>query len=313
MRALFVAVALMGLFAVAAPARAELPADAAAAEALFARGRNAAAHGDLQQACDAFEASQRLDPAAGTLMNWAMCEARQNKLASAWQHFSEADALLNPGDDRLGFVRTQIRKLAPRLPRLTLRLSATMPTGARVLRGGVELGPNSFGIPMPVDPGDIELVVVCAGRPARKSRVTVHEREQVEVTLEPGPELQAAPASTVPAPRAAPRGTAQRDLGLSLLATGSLGVGLAVASGLVVAQRKDSAEQHCPANHCDASGLRAAQSGERWLLVNTVAWGVGAVALASGAALLFTAPDNRQSAALRVLPGGAAFVYAERY
>ncbi len=250
-------------------------------------------------------------------MNWAMCEARLNKLASAWQHFNQAEALLQPGDDRLGFVRAQLRKLGPRLPRLTLRLAATMPTSARVLRDGAQLGPDSFGIPTPVDPGEVELVVTCPGRAARKALISLHEREQVDVTLEPGPELPATPATlasatTVAAP-ATPHSTVQRDLGLSLLAAGSLGVGLALASGLVVAQRKDTAEQHCEANRCDASGLRAAQSGERWLLLNSVAWGVGAAALASGAALLFTAPGNRQSASLQLLPGSVAFSYAEHY
>jgi hypothetical protein len=323
MRALFVTVALMGLLAGTTPARAELPADAAAAEALFARGRNAAGRGDLQQACDAFEQSQRLDPAAGTLMNWAMCETRQNKLASAWQHFSQAERLLSLGDDRLGFVRAQIRKLVPRLPRLTVRLAPTMPTSARVLKSGDELDPKTFGIPTPTDPGDFELLVVCPGRATRKALVSVREREAIEVTLEPGPELQTAhttaPFAAAAAPHPAVHSTLQHDLGLSLLATGSLGVGLALASGVLVAQRKDTAEQHCEANRCDASGLRAAQSGERWLLVNTVAWSVGGAALASGAALLFTAPGNARaragqpSATLQLLPGSVTFSYAGRY
>lgn len=322
MRAHFVVVALTGLLAGTTPARAEHPADAAAAEALFAHGRGAAARGELRQACDAFQRSQRLDPAAGTLMNWAMCETRQNKLASAWQHFSQAQALLKPGDDRLGFVRAQIEKLLPRVPRLTLRLAPTMPSGARVLQGGAELDPKTFGIPTPTDPGDVELLVVCPDRSARRALISLHEGDAIEVTLEPGPELATAqrdaPALTAGAARSEPRSSLQRDLGLSLLATGSLGVGLALASGLVVAQRKDAAEQHCDANRCDTAGIRAAQSGERWLLVNTVAWSVGAAALAGGATLLFTAPGaqpraHQRSASLQVLPGGAAFSYAECY
>ena len=97
------------------------------------------------------------------------------------------------------------------------------------------------------------------------------------------------------------------------MAAGSLGAGLGVASGVLVAARKRTAEQHCPNNQCDALGLRVADSGERWLVVNTLSWSLGAAALVSGAVLLVVAPDRKRDASLQVLPGGAALVYAERY
>jgi hypothetical protein len=315
MRALFVTLSLCGLFTVTIPAVAQRSGDAAAAQALFERGRLAAQRGDWQQACNAFEDSQRLDPGAGTLMNWAMCEARQNKLASAWQHFNEAAALLRPTDDRTGFVRAQLRKLAARLPRLTLRLSADMPAGARVLRDAAEVGRSSIGLPTPVDPGTVELRVICAGRKPRRWRVEVHEAEQLEVTLEPGAELRAtadwaAGGGDHEPPRS---GNLRRDLGLSLVVVGSLSAGLGLASGLVVAQRQRTAAAHCPGKLCDASGFRAVESGERWLVVNTVAWSLGAAALVSGALLMYVAPDRKRDAAVHMLPGGGAFVYEERY
>ena len=186
MRASLVTLSLMGCLALANSARAQRPADAAAAQVLFERGRQSAQRGDWAAACAAFAESQRLDPGAGTLMNWATCEARQNQLASAWQHFNEAAALLKPGDDRAAFVNAQIRTLAPRLPRLTIRLAASVPPDARVLRAGAELGAASLGVPTPVDPGETELLVVCPGRQTRRSLVNVHEAEQVDVTLEAG-------------------------------------------------------------------------------------------------------------------------------
>jgi len=159
MRTLLFTLPVLGTLVFTAPAKAEHPADAAAAQALFERGRSAAQQSDWQAACDAFAESERLDPGAGTLMNWATCEAHQNKVASAWGHFNDAGALLAAGDDRMPFVRAQLRGLARRLPRLTVRLSRSTPKAARVLRDGTELGAASLGLPLPVDPGAVELNV----------------------------------------------------------------------------------------------------------------------------------------------------------
>lgn len=301
----------MAVLAFADPAAAARSADAAAAQALFDHGRAAAQRGDWQTACDSFAESQRLDPGVGTLLNWANCEAHQGKVASAWQHFNEADSLLDPADDRHAYVRREIRKLAPKLPRLTLRLAASAPPQTRVLRAGTELGAASLGVPIPVDPGRVELSVLCEGRKARQIVLSMSEAEQRELVLEAGEELP--PPVAALAPLAPQRDTLQRDLGLSLIALGSLSAGLGLASGVVVAKRNATAEQHCPNDRCDSVGLAAASNGERWLTVNTLAWSLGAAALVTGTTLLVVAPSPKRDAALHVVPGGAALVFQERY
>lgn len=305
--------ALCGALALPSTALAAKPADAAAAQAQFERGRRAAAEGDWPLACASFAESQRLDPGAGTLMNWATCEARQGKLASAWQHFHEAAALLQPGDDRTSFVQQQIHELSRRLPRLTLHLSPRAPRAARVLRNGTELGQASLGVPLPVDPGRIELFVTCQGRQPRRSLVTIAEGEALDVTLEVGARSEAASATPATRPQNLAPATLQRDLGMSLVALGSLGVGLGLASGVVVSSRKRTTDEHCPAERCDEVGLRAAQSGERWLVVNTVSWSVGAVALVTGSALWLTSPSKQHQARVTALPGGATLSFAEHF
>jgi hypothetical protein len=314
MRWRLVTLAVPATLAFTTAAWAEPPVDAAAAQALFERGRSAADKGDWPTACNAFAESQRLDPGAGTLMNWAVCEVRQNKLASAWQHLNEAAALLKPGDDRAPFVRAQLRKLSPRLPRLTLRLKSDAPATTRIERSGTELSPPSIGIPLPIDPGELELVVTCPGRKPRRALVSVHEGEQLDLTLEPGDELDST-LTTRSGSTGATQSPSnwQRGLGISLVAAGSLGVGLALASGVMVQQRQRTTDQHCPHNRCDAVGFRAAESGERWLTVNTLAWSLGGAALLGGATLWLVAPSEKRDASIQPWPGGAAFVYAEHY
>ena len=84
--ALSCALLLSGLQSVASAAE---PHDAAAADVLFRRAKDALAAGNVDGACASFAESQRLDPAAGTLLNLADCEEKQGKLATAWQHFVE--------------------------------------------------------------------------------------------------------------------------------------------------------------------------------------------------------------------------------
>jgi hypothetical protein len=300
MRVLVVAMSLLGLLTVASPVPAEPHADAAAAQKLFESGRSAARRRDWQRACDDFAASQKLDPGAGTLLNWAMCEQALQKLASAWLHLHQAAQLLEPDDDRFPFIRARLQKLSPRVPRLTLRLSPDAPAGAQVWRANNEVGAASLGAPLPVDPGTVELSVTCAGRETRRVSLVIHEGEKLEVTLEPGAPLRAGGTS----PNAPQSEGAARS---------PVGIGLGLASGLVVAERQRTAEAHCPANRCDASGFRAVESGERWLAVNTVSWSVGAAAVVSGAVLLVLSHDEQRDAAIQALPGGAAFVYGGRY
>ena len=70
------------------------------AEALFRQGRDAMQRQDYETACARFAESNRLDVAAGTLMNLATCEEKLGRVATAWQHWREAIDLLPAGDDR---------------------------------------------------------------------------------------------------------------------------------------------------------------------------------------------------------------------
>ena len=73
----------------------------AAADALFDSARTAMARRDFDRACEQFRASDKLDPAAGTELNWADCEEKRGHLASAWELFRMVEEKLNPSDERV--------------------------------------------------------------------------------------------------------------------------------------------------------------------------------------------------------------------
>ena len=78
-----------------------------------------------------------------------------------------------------------------------------MPAGARITRGGIALGEPSVGVPIAVDPGRVELLVICPGHHTRRSLVELHEGERLEITLEPGPALSSSATEMSESPRGA--------------------------------------------------------------------------------------------------------------
>ena len=109
--ALAAALALVGTPSLAQPR------DAAAADTLFRQGREAMKAGDYATACPKFEESQRLDPAAGTVLNLAQCEDQQGKFASAQQHYREAMETLPQGDPRVEVAEAGMASVEKKVPK----------------------------------------------------------------------------------------------------------------------------------------------------------------------------------------------------
>lgn len=297
--------------------------DPAAAEALFEAGRQAAVRGDWATACPKFAESERLDPAAGTLLNLADCEEHLGHLAAAWDAWHEALASLLPGDDRAGQARKRAAALDARIPRLTVRLAADAPAGAVVHRDGVELGAASLGVPLPVDPGSHVVRVDASGREPASTTVTLVEGESraVEVSagapVAPAPAPQAAtPVPPPPSPRpiepAASAGgnPTLRTTGFVLGIAGLAALAAGATTGALAFAQKSTVQSHCPEPRgCDQTGLDAAQSGHTYAMVSDVTFVAGGVLLAAGAALVLLNPSpSAPTTGLLVAPvaGGAS-------
>jgi hypothetical protein len=288
--------------------------DAVAAEALFNEARKAMDSGDFPTACDRFRESQRLEPAVGTLMNLAVCEEKIGKLASAWQHWREALDTLPPQDDRRTFAEQRLAALRPRLPYVVLVAPAGAPRELQVSRNGVKLSRASFGIELPVDPGEHEFVVSAPGREDKRLTVQFGEAERRELTLELGPpKPESAPSANATEARKRSAGSnPKRTLGFVIGGVGVVGVGGAIASGLMLNSKRATVEDECDADkRCTSDGLDAAEAGKRLLVINTAAWGVGVVGLGVGTALVLTRSNRperaRSQTALTLEPtlGGA--------
>jgi hypothetical protein len=266
--------------------------DPAAAEVLFRRAREAMEARRYAEALPRFVESQRLDPAAGTLMNIATCEEKIGRLASAWQHWKEAIDALPSNDDRVPFARSRVQALEQKLPRLSVSLAAGREQGARVFRDDVELGSASQGMPLPVDAGPHTITVQMAGHRAEQVVVHLSEGQQKQIEVHPGA------VSTTPAEGEAAQGAPWRlTVGWTLTGIGVAGLGVAAVSGVMLMNDKRTIEANCPDKACvNQEGLDAVDSARTLSAVNTAAWIAGGVGLGAGLYLLLTAGRSSGSA-----------------
>jgi hypothetical protein len=323
MRFLLVFCALaLALLCGARPAAAQAR-DAAAAEVLFTEGRTAFDAGEYVTACQKFEESQRLDPAAGTLINLAACYEKLGKLASAWETWREALRYLHRQDDRYPSVDKRAQALESRLPRLELKLAAGTPPGASVTRDGIPLGAASLGVSLPVDPGKHVVVASAPQREPRQYVINIREGESKGLAVEPGNVVaasSAAPsAATAPAPGkdAQPGLSARRTLGFAVGGIGVIGLATGAVTGLIAVNRKDTVRDRCQESGgrllCDQEGLDAAESGSTFATISTVSFAVGAAATAAGVWLIVTSDDSSTQVGARPLSGGGELRIVSRF
>ncbi len=137
-----------------------------AAQALFDQARQLMKAGRHAEACPKLAESNRLDPGIGTQFHLADCYEQSGKVASAWAAFLEVASLAHSSGqaDRERVAQKRAAKLEPRLPRLEISVSdAHRVAGLEIRRDGVLMGPAQWGTPLPIDPGEHELVARGAG------------------------------------------------------------------------------------------------------------------------------------------------------
>jgi hypothetical protein len=324
--------------AVAQPA----PAVERTAEDNYNRGRDLMKASRYQDAAAAFEVSQKLDPAWGTLYNLAQCYEHIGKLASAqaiYRDLARPDSFPRGPSvplerDRAGRKDAGQRAdaLDKRVPKLRLTLAAPPPGVAVTLDGSDAT--RLIGSERPVDLGAHKIHASAPGHGDFETTATIaDEAKTVSVAIElaasppprvvdagdkpavvddrglaPGgsaaqPAVQTPPSELVAAPRS-PRKT----YGVVVAAGG----GVLVATGLVFGQlasgKWKDAQDACENRICaDAAALNAGavSEGRSRATASTVLVIGGAVAVAAGAVLYLTAPRARAMSAWLTPRAGA--------
>lgn len=189
--------------ALAQPASAESAVLFKEAQALMVQGRYA-------EACDAFDASQRLDPTPNTALNQANCREKNNQLATAWGEFIVVERSTRTAADEDGkrthrVASEHAAKLEARLSTLTVRVPDDVRVGGlEILRGSEPVDSALWGKAIPIDGGTYKIVARAPGNAEWTTTITIgNERDAQSLDI---PRLTAAALHTdAPAPPVEPR------------------------------------------------------------------------------------------------------------
>jgi hypothetical protein len=312
---------------IAGSARADGPADAAAAQTLFDDAKALMKNGDYAAACPKLDESERLQPAGGTLMFLGLCRESEGKTATAWAKLNEAlsAARRDSRPDREKVAREHIAALAPRLTRMTIELSdeAKATAGLEVRLDGEVMAPALMGTAIPVDPGDHAVHVTAPGMKAwdtsakaagegATAKVTVPALEKDATAVAPPPTpVVAPPPGPAPSPPPAPAdagsspGGTQRTIALVVGGAGVVALGIGTYFGIAALSKKNDENAQCPGGStgpCNPTGVSLSQTAVSDGNVASVLLGVGAVAVVGAGVLWLTAPKGTPTAAWRVSP-----------
>ena len=271
-----------------------------AAEVLFEEGRRLMELERYAEACAKFRESQRLDAAAGTLMNLGRCYAKQGRTASAWTAYRQAAALARAGgqDNRERVARREIEALEREFARVRITASPEVRAlGPRATLDGVELGRELWDVAMPVDPGEHQVVVEAPGFQAWRLKFSVSPREveAIEIT-----ELKRLP-QVKPIPRTEPSesrsetssGRWRMHHSAALLSAGLGVVALAAGAYLTVSAHEDydAGRASCIDEvRCYEEGFKLREGAIKKGRFARISFVTGGVALAGGTVLWVTAP-----------------------
>lgn len=230
----------------------------AAAESLFLDGRRLMDAERYAEACQRFEDSQRLDPAAGTALNLARCYALTGRTASAWTLYREAAALASAANqrEREQAALDAAATLEPSLARLILKHEQPQPDLSIELDG--RPAPDSmFVVATPLDPDEHEVVVSRNTKVLWRTTVQAIPGQVVEVPIprfepEPPARVIAPGRAEMPSPRATDRPASQpalkgarRIAAVGLAATSVLAITYAAFEALRAQSAYEDSESGC--------------------------------------------------------------------
>jgi hypothetical protein len=259
------------------------------AEELFSQGREAVREGRYAEGCRKLAESHRLDPAAGTLLNVAVCHELEGKPATAWAEYSELVALARkeqqPERERIATER--MRELAAKLSYVTLTMpSAANTQGLIVTLDGIPLGTAVLNTQVPIDPGSHVIEARATGRQTVRRTFEIPTRVGRYMVSVPEPTV-ALPALGAPPPdKNRTDDSAQktvRALGVGALVLGVVGASLGTYFALSANADWEERNQRC-ANGCDKQAVEAWQSATQKAAYADASF---AFALVSGAAGVF--------------------------
>ena len=288
----------------------------AQAEALFNDAEKLLDAGKVAEACDAFEASNKIESRAGTMVRLGQCREQNHQLASAWSAYKGA---LNRVKDpaKRSFALARSTELEPKLSTITISIPEDRRvTGLAITRNGTVVDPTLWNRVVPSDGGDNVIIATAPGHEQWKSTVAVPiDRGKIVVEI---PRLTPLKVATTAPPSEPPTGTLtfrrKVAIGGAVTATASLTVGIVL--GVLAKKRESNAFTLCPDPDVPCEHAERAHSltvsGHRLAIAADVLFGA-AGGLAIGAAILWLTGAPKGAPAVAIIPTTTGIEIVGRY
>jgi len=272
--------------------------NAAAAQALYDDAMQLLRAGSYAEACPKLAESHRLDPAAGTLLNLAVCHEKEGKTASAWAEYNDLLGMKGgEGDaERRRIASDRLTQLEPGLARITIIPdSVDLALDLRITLDGVQIRRAAVGVPLPVDPGVHQVGMGAAGRRPWSAEVAPTAPGTLQEVRAPRLELailSAPPTASPPArPPAVPPGHARRSVAYAAAAGAVVLLSATGYLGYLAKNEWDRRNEHCVPD-CDNSVASDAATRARSLArAADVTFGAAVIAGAIGVYSFVTSSD----------------------
>jgi tetratricopeptide (TPR) repeat protein len=221
--------------------------------ALFDTGQKLFDAGKIDEACDAFSSSVRLDPQLGAKLNLANCRERQNRFADAVMLYEDviAEAVRTKKPGRETFARQHLEAIRSKVARYKLRLGLPHPPGLVIKQiqgtGSVEIPEAQWSVSRLANAGAIVIEVSAPFRMTARVGGNLEPGKESEIvipTLDIDATSAPAPHTDPTQPPVRPIIVEPRERSRRPLIIGSIGGGLVLASlglGALAKSRYDEA------------------------------------------------------------------------
>ena len=304
---------------IAAPATAQTP----EAEVLFREGQRLMKEEQYSEACEKFEASERIEPASGTELNLALCREKNGQTASAWAMYlkAAASARKSKNEDRASEAKERANKLADQLVYLTIEVPGDVEVEGLVIKRNKTIIDHAlWDQKVPVDPDEYTITAEAPGYKKWSDTVTVKTKSKVvEIPVlekrktPPGegkepPDRREEQPTTVHVQK-------YRTAAITLAVIGGGGLVLGTGIGLYARNQEEQSDLLCPNIQCsDPDGVALNQRARSAALGANISWALGGAALiAAGIVWYVGQSDDQVSVAPVVSDDGAGVTVGGRF
>jgi hypothetical protein len=271
-------------------------------QVLYDEGVTAYGNKSYDVACAKFEASYQAEQAAAALFMLGKCERARGKWLAARSHFQKVTETEKQDAQMVEHARTEGAELASLTPRVTLRLAPSAPAASAIALDGKAVRAD---VPTEVDPGEHEVTVTAEGHAASTRKVTLAERQVLELEVSPGARRETG-GGIVESPTPARSGASgMRTAGIVITSVGAALAATAIVTSVWIAAGCDG-ESEGNTFGCPRDGDGYASPYGALMPINAVGWIGGVVGLGVGIPLIIAGGASDDDVEVVVTPAGAS-------